>query len=256
MERTEKTGMEYRGERQTKEEQAAECIRDAEMILVGIGEEFSPEFTLPESEAQASAFRADCLKSRFYEQLPAQHEILQAYNRLRALIGAKPYFVVTMNTDDLIFRSELEKDLIAAPCGSMGKLQCKEHIVEAAEIREKVLASGDESAAVCPVCGKPLTFHTVRHPGYLEEGYLPQWEKYTKWLSCTLNRRLCILELGVGFAYPQVIRFPFEKTAFFNKKATLVRINSKFPQLTEELSQKGVSLPENPVNWLNQLGMK
>ncbi|MDO4322529.1 MAG: hypothetical protein Q4C61_08365 [Lachnospiraceae bacterium] len=251
------------------EQKALDAIKDAEMILVGIGEEFSPVWVNPEAEDRGesssseqeketvtdkhgASFQEECLKSRFYESIPEEHEVIAAYNRLRELIGAKPYFAVTMNTDDLIYRSSLERDLVVAPCGSMGRLQCGEHIVPAGEIRDAVLKTQDESLAVCPECGRPLQFHTVAHSGYMEEGYLPQWEKYTKWLQCTLNRRLCILELGVGFQYPQVIRFPFEKTAFFNQKAVLIRVNSKFPQLAQELAGKGISIRENPIHFLTE----
>lgn len=271
------------------EQKVLDVIKDAEMILVGIGEEFSPVWKKPEvqigqevsAQEEARRFYNECLESRFYESILKEHEVIAAYNDLRELIGAKPYFVVTMNTDDLIYRSALEQDLIVAPCGSRGKLQCGEHIIPAGEIRNAVLEAVDglmkresdvaENAgsaaaqggidevamnvsrlAVCPKCGRPLQFHTVAHPGYMEEGYLPQWGKYTKWLQCTLNRRLCILELGVGFKYPQVVRFPFEKTAFFNQKATLIRINSKFPQMAGELAERGISVRENPVDFLRK----
>ena len=45
------------------------------------------------------------------------------------------------------------------------------------------------------------------------------FERYLHWLGFTLNQKLCILELGVGFVQPQVIRFPFEKTCYFNQKS-------------------------------------
>lgn len=244
------------------EQKIYEMINDAEMILIGIGEEFSPQYQSEKDEAlTGDASISDGLeayrKSHFYAQLPDDHETIQAYNRLREWIGAKPYFVVTMNTDDLIYRSNLEKDLIVAPCGSMQKMQCPEHIVDAAKIREVVLREAKcsdavhaQQQAVCPVCGKPLAFHTIETEGYLEEGYLPQWTHYTKWLSCTLNRKLCVLELGVGFRFPQVIRFPFEKAAAYNQKACLIRVNSKLPQLPEELSERGVSIRKTPVQFL------
>lgn len=240
------------------EQNVYELIKDAEMILIGTGDEFSPEYT-----AHIRYEETDLLlpykKSQFYAGVDADHEVIRAYNKLREMIGAKPYFVVTMNTDDLIYQSNLEQDLIVAPCGSMQKMQCKQHIVDAKEIRDRVLSLVDENKisaeeamaqAVCPVCGEPLAFHVIGTEGYLEEGYLTQWNKYTRWLSCTLNRKLCVLELGVGFKFPQVVRFPFEKVAGYNRKASLVRVNSKFPQLPEEMAQRGVSIPEKPVQFL------
>lgn len=230
-----------------------EQIQKAEMVLIGIGEECTPE--LPDFDGDVlEPYR----KSQYYAGLPEDHEILRAYRRLRELVGDRPHFVVTMNTDDLIYRAGFEPEQIVAPCGSMGKLQCSEHILDAATIRQQVLAAAEHSEgesaeailtrlAVCPECGEPLVFHTIEQEGYLERGYLPQWERYRKWLSCTLNRTLCILELGVGFRYPQVIRWPFEKTAFYNKKAALVRVHSKFWQIGEELEGKAVAVAELPT---------
>lgn len=275
-------------------ERIREAVETAEMVLVGIGGEFAPEvpekWQAPAASEERDKGRMDqelaaYYRSRFYEETPEDHPVIRAYDSLRELIGVKPYFVVTLNTDDLIYRSKLEKDLIVAPCGSMGKLQCGEHILAAKEIRDRVLEAAEvhglaaenkigkseedcgsaaeqqteggavrlpswRGLAVCPECGRPLRFHTIESEGYMESGYLPQWERYTKWLSCTLNRKLCILELGVDFRYPQVIRWPFEKTAFYNQKSVLVRVNSRFPQAAQELAQRTISIAAPPVEAL------
>lgn len=76
------------------------------------------------------------------------------------------------------------------------------------------------------------------------------WEKYLHWLSFTLNQKLCVLELGVGFKNPDVIRFPFEKVAYFNQKSRYIRMNEKFPQLSAEIADRGISIKENPVMFL------
>jgi len=76
------------------------------------------------------------------------------------------------------------------------------------------------------------------------------WERYLHWLSFTLNQKLCILELGAGFAHPELIRFPFEKTCYFNRKSRMFRINRQFPQLTEEIAERGVSIQADPAVFL------
>lgn len=171
-------------------EQMTAKIQEADYVLIGIGDEFS-------------------IKKKTRE------EILSAYNTLAELIEGKSWFVVTLNTDDLIYESKLEKDRIVAPCGSD--------------------ASGN----------------VVTNENYDESCYLPQWEVYTKWLQNTLNRKLCILELGVGFQFPSVVRFPFEKVAFFNRKSAMVRVHSKLAQLTPEISERSISIFQNPVELLN-----
>ena len=64
------------------------------------------------------------------------------------------------------------------------------------------------------------------------------------------NKDLVILELGVGFANPGVIRFPFEKTAFFHQDSLLLRVNQTFPQTTEELKDRALGVHKNSVDWM------
>lgn len=71
------------------------------------------------------------------------------------------------------------------------------------------------------------------------------WDIYLKWLQGTLHKKLLVLELGVGLRYPDLIRFPFEKTVFYNQRAELVRIHDKLFQLPVELKGRGISVEEN-----------
>ena len=79
-----------------------------------------------------------------------------------------------------------------------------------------------------------------------------QWNSYLNWLTATLNHSLCILELGVGFEAPQVIRWPFEKTVAFSLKSVLIRVNGKFPQLSKEISERGISVTQNALDLFSQ----
>lgn len=78
------------------------------------------------------------------------------------------------------------------------------------------------------------------------------WARYLHWLGFTLNQKLCILELGVGFQNPNVIRFPFEKTCYFNQKSRYIRVNETFPQLSAEIAERGVSIKKNPVDFFTE----
>lgn len=74
------------------------------------------------------------------------------------------------------------------------------------------------------------------------------WNDYMKWLGFTLNRHLLVLELGAGFANPMVIRFPFEKTVFLNQKSKMYRVHPTLPQVTAEISGRGISIQANPLD--------
>ena len=49
---------------------------------------------------------------------------------------------------------------------------------------------------------------------------------------------------------PNIIRWPFEKVAFYNQKASFFRINEKLYQLTEEIGEKGISIERNARDYL------
>ncbi len=86
-----------------------------------------------------------------------------------------------------------------------------------------------------------------------ENGNDSQWVKYTKWLSGSLNRKLCIIELGVLLSNPNAIRWPSERIVMLNLKSHLLRINEKIPQLPTELGERGVSIPYNPLYFFDAL---
>ena len=85
---------------------------------------------------------------------------------------------------------------------------------------------------------------------YDESGYLENWSIYKKWLQGTINKKLCILELGVDLSFPSVIRWPFEKVAFYNQKADFIRVNERLYHMSEELKDKGISVAKNSIDWL------
>jgi len=195
-----------------------------------------------------------------------KQDILAAYESLYELIKGKTYFIVTMNTDDLIYKSSFDREQIVAPCGSVHRLQCHQHILEEFETEPifselkynkkktgRLWTAEENFPPKCPVCGLPLRLNVIETKGYLEEGYLPKWKAYTGWLTRTLNKKLCILELGVSFAHPTVIRFPFEKTVFYNNKAAMIRVNERFYQFPQEMGEKGISVQANAVDFIRRL---
>ena len=68
----------------------------------------------------------------------------------------------------------------------------------------------------------------------------------------TLNRELLAVDLGEGFLLPKLIRWPFEKTVFFNKKAHMYRVNETFAQVSEDIGDRAVSVRENSVDFVKR----
>ena len=197
-----------------------ERLESSEKILVGIGKEWNSD---------------------------GHSEVMDAYEALYQLIRDKDYFIVTTNTDGAIYDSHLDKERITAPCGNVHWRQCGKACTK------DIWEEGELSDDVCPHCGAPLTGNTIEAETYIEEGYLPSWKAYTAWLTKTLNRKLTVLELGEGFKTPTVMRWPFEKTVFFNQKSYLYRVNESFFQITEEIRERAEGIQANSVKWVREL---
>ena len=183
-----------------------------DMVLVGIGEEF--------------------------EENP---DALKAYNKLSEDLKGKNYFIFSLCMDDVIYSSNLSPGKIVTPLGGKRKKQCPDAC-------ENALYDTDQE--ICPICGKELIYNNILAENYIEDGYLPMWEKHKLWLTGTLNKSLYILELGVSLRLPQVVRWPFERVALLNNKAFFLRVNEKLPQINAELKDKGKGVAENSVKWL------
>lgn len=190
-------------------------INDYQMVLIGIGEEFEQN-----------------------------DKSLAAYNHLAELLSDSNYFIVSLCMDDQIYKSNLRQDRIVTPLGGYRYKQCQDACT-------KELYAPEENT--CPNCGGALVYNNFLAENYIEESYLPMWDKHKKWLVGTLNKSILVLELGVSMKFPQIIRWPFERIALLNNKAHFVRVNEKLPQLNADLKYKGENCAAKAPEWLELL---
>ena len=261
-------------------EQIRAAVETAQLVLVGIGEEFGisekeimekyPEVFADETlSEQALGYLVQACREQ--EEKEQNGKLHQAYQHLWELIREKNYFCISANTDDLLYETTVEnggkfrQDRIVSPCGGYRKLQCPGECTEvwaepetewknwAKNYIQNVGKQGTErnmpKEQTCPKCGRPLVFNNVYAEHYKEQGYLEQWEVYRKWLEGTVNKKLCILELGAGMKFPTVIRWPFEKVTAYNRKAAMFRIHSSLYQFPDSVEDRGISVSENPVDF-------
>lgn len=232
-----------------------DLLANADKVLIGIGESFERKDEELNTEAFRMLEKENPLLAGFnrldYWKNNPKKDVIDAYNRLFELVEQKDYFVVTTCMDDRIYESKFPEDKIAAPCGTWRYLQCSDLC------NEDLLAVTEEmiikkEMIYCPHCKKRVSFNQVSCDKYNEQGYLAQWAAYRNWLQRTINQKLCIIELGVGMKYPTIIRWPFEKIAYCNNKASFVRVHDFLYQMTEELGQKGIGIESNPIDFLRE----
>ncbi|MCM1216965.1 MAG: hypothetical protein NC331_14795 [Lachnospiraceae bacterium] len=256
-----------------------EKIEAAEMILVGLGEEFQCPVSvrkLPEYErgkeilSSAGSFWLLPAWDDHCEH-KARADTAAVLEKFANRLAEKDYFVVSVAMNRSVAEAPWKPGRLVMPCGTAVRLQCAENCdrepvpltEEDSRLLEEVMDDLYEGRfepeklkglGRCESCHGPMVLNNICvGKDYNEKGYLAQWGQYTKWLQGTLHHRVLILELGVGMRFPTVIRFPFEKAAFFNQKAEFCRINEKLYHLTEELKGKGQGISQNAIDCLRNL---
>ncbi len=250
-------------------------ITDAELVLVGIGSEMQVKLQtlkdMPGFEEKLSVLEGEQDREwlipfliRYYLKREFHPKITKAYEKLQRMLEGKNYFIVSLSTDDLIRGMGFKEERITLPCGTYHLLQCAEDCAgKLFQIEENFWGQvsgwieGDVSLEEmeepkCPNCGAPLVMNQYGQPKYNEGGYLKSWGKYTKWLQGTVNKKLCILELGAGMEFPSIVRWPFEKVCFYNQKSVFWRVHSSLFQLSEEIKMRGKSVKSDPLTFLGE----
>lgn len=67
------------------------------------------------------------------------------------------------------------------------------------------------------------------------------------------EKNVVLLEIGVGFNTPGIIRFPFEQMTYQHLKTTLIRVNKDYPMVRQEIKHKTISFDEDINKILNDL---
>lgn len=141
----------------------------------------------------------------------------EAYSGLSRLLDGEDYYVLTFGSAGILIDNGINCDRIVAPFDDEYNLS-------------KAIDDEDAESA-----GERI------------------WNTYNEWLARTLNRSLCILELGVGIKYPTIMRWPFEKVTMINNKAQMFRVHPSLYHATEEIKDKCESVMADPVELLSKI---
>lgn len=239
-----------------------EKIKEADLILVGVGSAFQYDWDLISADPAYSEIVDAVGESNEYDQFLSflqyyllknkqDGDLLNCYNRLADKLAAKNYFFVTTTIDDVIYDSAIDSACVVTPCGGFRHLQCvngcenqlfnvdtayDEKVFEESYIK-KILPKNYQTTK-CPVCNNELTFNQIACGKYVESDYLDKWQQYRTWLMGTMHRKVVILELGAGLEFATIIRSPFEKMVTYNENASLFRIHPNMSQIFMDDSVK------------------
>lgn len=186
------------------------------------------------------------------------------YFKLLDLVSRKPYFVITTNVDAQFERAGFNPERIFAVQGDYGKFQCTIPCHDTlynnqSQISEMVAQQVDcqipsELVPYCPVCGEPMMLHVRIDQSFVENS---DWQlarqRYSDFLNQFHNKKLLLLELGVGFNTPSIIRFPFEQFSQQFPLAHLIRLNKDEVKSQGKVEENQLLVQEDISQWIDKL---
>lgn len=95
----------------------------------------------------------------------------------------------------------------------------------------------------CPVCGKPLTMNLRSDNKFVEDrGWHKASKRYYDFLHCHKNSHVLLLELGVGYNTPGIIKYPFWDITAQNTKAVYTCINYGEATCPAEIEKQAICI--------------
>ncbi|MDO4974069.1 MAG: Sir2 silent information regulator family NAD-dependent deacetylase [Eubacteriales bacterium] len=171
---------------------------------------------------------------------------------LDALTG-KELFLLSTNVDGQFEKAGLSPERIFATQGSYRRIQCKRgchpktYEAEALfrQMEKERQGARIPSALVprCPVCGGEMAMNLRSDDHFVEdENWHAAEDRFSRFLSACLDQNTVLLELGVGFNTPTIIRFPFEKLAREHENIRLIRLSRSKAMVPASLGERAIGI--------------
>ena len=183
-------------------------------------------------------------------------EPLKLYQKLLDFVKNKNYFVITTNVDGQFETAGFNKEKIFAVQGDYRFLQCEnachnklydnKEMVEVWLKHTENLKIPKQLVPKCPVCGGNMEMNLRKDVNFVQDkNWYRQAEQYDQFLDEIKDKNVVLLEMGVGFNTPGIIRFPFEQMTYQYLKTILIRMNKDYPMVSQEIQNKTISFDEN-----------
>lgn len=242
-------------------ERLSKALQDADAVLIGAGAGLSAAAGLTYSgerfQKHFADFAAkygirDMYSGGFYPfPSPEEHwawwsrHILvnrydvpagKPYLDLLRLVQGRDYFVLTTNVDHQFQLAGFDKARLFYMQGDYGLWQCSkpchqrtygnEQAVRQMVSRQRNMRIPSELVPRCPVCGAPVAMNLRCDDTFVQdEGWYAARQRYEDFRKAHERSKILLLELGVGFNTPGIIKLPFWRMTAENPKAIYACLN-------------------------------
>ena len=186
------------------------------------------------------------------------------YTRLLNLVKDKDYFVITTNVDHCFQKAGIDKQRLFYTQGDYGLFQCStpchRRTYDNEEVILKMVAEQKDmripSALVprCPKCGEPMTMNLRSDDTFVEDlGWNEAASRYVDWVQARLDKKLLLLELGVGMNTPAIIKYPFWKLTAQYPNITYICVNSGEAECPKEIEDRAIVVKADVADLIDAL---
>ena len=206
-------------------------------------------YPYPSEEAYWGYWSKQCMKAG----IEANHTPL--HKTLLSMLDGKIISCLSTNADGQFEKAGLCAEKIFCTQGDYFHIQCakgchpkrydaRELFRQMDAARKDCLIPSD-MVPKCPVCGGRMNMN-LRIDQYFvqDEEWYEAEKRFGDFLSEAINsgKNICLLELGVGFNTPMIIRFPFEKLMREHKQISMVRLNLNEAVVPESFGDRAVGI--------------
>lgn len=182
-------------------------------------------------------------------------DVTPLYKDILKLLKDKRTFCLSTNADGQFRKAGYKEEQIFCTQGDYFHIQCQKACHQRTYNAVKLFKQMDQArkncqiptymVPKCPICGGPMTMN-LRCDQYFvqDEAWYQAEKRFGDFLNEALKsqKKLLLLELGVGFNTPTIIRFPFEKLVKENKQVNLIRLNLNEAVIPESIEQQAVGI--------------
>lgn len=182
-------------------------------------------------------------------------DVTPLYKDILKLLKDKRTFCLSTNADGQFQKAGYKEEQIFCTQGDYFHIQCQKACHQRTYNAVKLFKQMDQArkncqiptymVPKCPICGGPMTMN-LRCDQYFvqDEAWYQAEKRFGDFLNEALKsqKNLLLLELGVGFNTPTIIRFPFEKLVKKNKQVNLIRLNLNEAVIPESIEQQAVGI--------------
>lgn len=182
-------------------------------------------------------------------------DVTPLHQELLSLCEGKEMFVLSTNADEQFAKAGLPSNKIFCTQGDYFHIQCAKGCHPKTYDAVEMFGQMDQArkdckvpaymVPKCPVCGGVMNMN-LRCDNYFvqNEAWYKAEKRFGDFLSEAMDsgKKVCLLEVGVGFNTPTIIRFPFEKLVRDHDNISLIRLNLDQAVVPESFGERAVGI--------------